>query len=59
VGWDIDRIDSSGAYELGNLALSCFVCNMAKGDILSADEARIIGAAVKQIWTERLTRATR
>lgn len=43
VGWDIDRIDSKRGYEPGNLALSCFVCNMAKGDLLTAAEARISG----------------
>ena len=54
VSWDIDRRDSSGYYEAGNLALSCFVCNMAKGDMLSADEAMIVGRAVRQVWEEKL-----
>ncbi len=54
VAWDIDRIDSSQPYELGNLALSCFVCNMAKGDMLSGAEARIIGQAVREVWNARL-----
>jgi hypothetical protein len=54
VAWDIDRIDSSRDYEPGNLALSCFVCNMAKGDMLSSAEARIIGQAVRQVWMARL-----
>ncbi len=31
VSWDIDRIDPSRLYEPGNLALSCFACNTAKG----------------------------
>jgi 5-methylcytosine-specific restriction endonuclease McrA len=54
VAWDIDRLDSSRLYEPGNLALSCFVCNTAKGDILSAAEACVIGAAVRGIWDKRL-----
>jgi len=31
VSWDIDRVDSARPYKLGNIALSCFVCNMGKG----------------------------
>lgn len=54
VGWDIDRIDSRLPYEKDNLALSCFICNMAKGDILSYEEAKIIGQAVKKVWHERI-----
>ena len=54
VAWDIDRVDSLRPYELGNLALACFVCNMAKGDILSGAEARIIGQAVREVWNARL-----
>lgn len=53
-GWDIDRKDSSRGYESGNLVLSCFLCNMAKGDVLNVEEARIIGNAVQQIWKQRL-----
>jgi hypothetical protein len=54
VSWDIDRIDSARPYELGNLKLSCFVCNMAKGDILKFNEAKEIGSAVRKIWRRRL-----
>ncbi len=54
VSWDIDRIDSSRPYEPGNLALSCFVCNMAKGDMLSAAEARVVGKAIRRVWRARL-----
>jgi hypothetical protein len=57
VSWDVDRIDSSRPYEPGNLALSCFVCNMAKGDMLSAAEARIVGEAVGRVWRARLAGA--
>ena len=55
VAWDIDRIDSRKPYERDNLALSCFVCNMAKGDMLSGEEARIVGRAVRRVWRARLT----
>ncbi len=54
VAWDIDRVDASRPYIAGNLALSCFVCNMAKGDMLTAEEARTIGKVVRQIWNARL-----
>jgi len=54
VAWDIDRVDSSRPYEPGNLALACFVCNMAKGDMLSAREALIVGQAVHEVWNARL-----
>jgi hypothetical protein len=56
VAWDIDRVDSSRPYEAGNLALSCFVCNMAKGDQLSPSEARLVGEAVREVWRARLRR---
>ena len=55
VSWDIDRLDSSRPYEWGNLALSCFVCNMAKGDQLTAAEARVVGQAIRGVWRARLS----
>jgi 5-methylcytosine-specific restriction endonuclease McrA len=54
VSWDIDRIDSSRPYEKGNLALSCFLCNTAKGNHLSEEEAKIVGAAIRKILRARL-----
>ncbi len=54
VSWDIDRIDPSRLYEPGNLALSCFACNTAKGAHLTAEEARIVGQAMRQVWDARL-----
>lgn len=36
VSWDIDCVDPKKGYVSDNLALSCFVCNMAKGKTLSA-----------------------
>ncbi len=55
IAWDIDRVDSARPYERDNLALSCFVCNMAKGNILSEAEARIVGGAVSEVWRARLS----
>jgi 5-methylcytosine-specific restriction endonuclease McrA len=54
VSWDIDKIDPSRPYELGNLALSCFACNTAKGAHLTAAEARIVGQAMRRVWDARL-----
>jgi len=54
VSWDIDRIDSSRPYEKGNLALSCFLCNTAKGNHLSGEEAKIVGSAIRKILRAKL-----
>ncbi len=54
VSWDIDRIDPSRLYEPGNLALSCFACNTAKGAHLTTEEARIVGQAMRRVWDARL-----
>lgn len=54
VSWDIDRLDSTKPYQAGNMALSCFMCNMAKGDYLSASEARVLAKAVREIVLARL-----
>lgn len=54
VSWDIDCIEPKKGYAAGNLALSCFVCNMAKGNALTADEMKIVGPAVLKVWRTRL-----
>ena len=54
VSWDIDRLNSNKPYRLGNLALSCFVCNMAKGNLMSEAEAKQVGAAVRRVFRARL-----
>jgi len=56
VSWDIDRIDSAKPYRLGNLALACFICNMAKADYLSYSEAKVLGRAVRRVLRARLLR---
>lgn len=55
VSWDIDRIDPTKPYRLGNLALACFVCNMAKSDYLSHSEAKVVGRAVRRVLRARLS----
>ena len=54
VSWDIDRKDPARFYEKGNLALSCFMCNMAKGSYFTEVEALKLGKAVKSIMKARL-----
>jgi hypothetical protein len=54
VSWDIDCIEPIKGYSEGNLALSCFVCNMAKGNTLSVQEMKVVGHAVREVWRARL-----
>ncbi len=54
ISWDIDRIDSALPYQQDNLVLSCFVCNLAKGNHLSHAETKVIGEAVRKVWDARL-----
>ncbi|MGK0547438.1 hypothetical protein ACSEE7_18265 [Halomonas cupida] len=54
VSWDVDCIDPKKGYKLGNFALSCFVCNMAKGNTLFPSEMKLVGAAVSDVWRKRL-----
>ena len=58
VSWDIDRLNSKKPYRLGNMALSCFVCNMAKGNLMTEAEAKQIGAAVRKVFRAKLQIAT-
>lgn len=55
VSWDIDRKDSSRPYELGNLALACFYCNVAKSNYLDEAEAKIVGRAIGEVYRSRLS----
>jgi hypothetical protein len=57
VSWDIDRKDSSKGYQPGNMALSCFLCNMAKGNHFSEQEALVLGRAIRTILEARLSLA--
>jgi hypothetical protein len=58
VSWDIDRKDSAKPYSRRNLALSCFVCNMAKGSLFTEAEAQIVGRAVRKVFRARLRTVT-
>ena len=58
VSWDIDRINSKRPYRLGNIALSCFVCNMAKGNLMTEAEAKKVGTVVRQVFRARLREAS-
>lgn len=52
---DIDRIDSSKGYEVGNLVLSCGRCNMVKGGFFTYLEMVSIGKKfVKPKWRKIL-----
>ncbi len=57
VSWDIDRMDSSLPYRPGNLALSCFMCNTAKGNHFSEVEMRVIGRSIRLVMEQRLQAA--
>lgn len=54
VSWDIDRKDSLKPYEGGNMVLSCFMCNMAKGSYFTEAEGMFLGKAVRTIIEARL-----
>lgn len=43
----IDRKDNNKPYEIGNIAISCFTCNMIKADIFTEEEMIIIGLVIK------------
>lgn len=54
ISWDIDRINPTLGYECGNLALACYVCNMAKGEVLNHEETLRVGGIMRAIWNDRL-----
>lgn len=48
---EIDRMDNKVGYELSNMTLACFICNGAKSNLLTADEAKFIGEnVIKNKW---------
>lgn len=50
----IDRIDNSKKYELDNMGLACFRCNLIKNDFFTYDEMKTIGKElVKPKWVEK------
>jgi len=52
----IDRLDNDDDYTLKNIALCCYACNKAKGNVFSTEEMRIIGPAIGDVWKLRATR---
>ncbi len=54
VSWDIDRVQSESPYEIGNIVLSCMVCNTAKSNYLTESEAKEVGKTIKSIFNKRL-----
>jgi hypothetical protein len=51
---EVDRKDNEGIYEISNCVLACALCNMAKSNIFTYDEFLNIGAAIKELWQERI-----
>jgi len=50
---EVDRIDPSKPYVLGNIILSCYWCNNAKTDEFSCEEFRKIAKSITVIWNNR------
>lgn len=49
----IDRLDNNGDYALNNIALCCYGCNKAKGNVFTTEEMLVIGPAVARAWAMR------
>jgi len=49
----IDRLDNGDDYTLSNIALCCYACNKAKGNVFSTEEMRIVGPAIGEVWRRR------
>lgn len=54
-GRGLDRIDNSRAHVKGNVLSCCRDCNMARGDRLTVEEMKRVGAVIAQIRAERLS----
>lgn len=50
----VDRVDNAGDYESGNIALCCYACNKAKGNVFSGEEMIAIGEAIGGAWRARM-----
>ena len=51
----VDRLDPKGGYELGNMALCCFTCNLVKSDYFTAQEMQEIAQKyIKPKWQEKI-----
>lgn len=49
----LDRISNDGAHVKGNVVPCCAPCNFARGDRLTMDEMKIVGAAIRQVMNAR------
>lgn len=47
--YNLDRLDSSGHYEVGNLGVCCFPCNERKRNFYTAEEFRAISLLMR-VW---------
>jgi hypothetical protein len=50
----VDRLDSTGDYTASNIALCCFACNKAKGNVFADEEMIVLGRAIAEVWKVRL-----
>lgn len=51
----VDRLDSHGDYEIGNIELCCFVCNRVKSAFFSSEEMSLIGSRIGMVWQKRMS----
>lgn len=49
----VDRLDNNGDYALNNIALCCYGCNKAKGNVFTTEEMLVLGPAVAKVWAQR------
>lgn len=49
----LDRIDNSRGHTSDNVLPCCAACNFARGDRLTVDEMKKVGAVIKKIYAER------
>jgi hypothetical protein len=54
----VDRLDNNGDYALNNIALCCYGCNKAKGNVFTTEEMLLLGPAVAQVWARRAVLGT-
>lgn len=52
----VDRLHADRGYTTANITLCCFACNKVKSNTFTADEMRILGAHIADLWRARLGR---
>lgn len=50
----LDRIDNQRGYEPDNVVSCCSLCNVARGDMFTPEEMKVLGAAIRQIRLARM-----